>query len=73
MKKSRHEILIYQDEDGRYIAECIDLPGCVSDGKTKGEAIENVREAIIAYLESAKKHRESIPLIKAPALVKVVV
>jgi len=55
------KVVISKDEDGIYIAECIDLPGCVSDGKTSKEAKENIKEAIEAYLESLEKHGEKIP------------
>ena len=54
-------ILIEQDEDGIFIAECPSLPGCVSQGKTRNEAIENIQDAIRGYLESLKKHDEPIP------------
>lgn len=55
------KVVISKDEDGIYMAECIDLPGCVSDGKTKQEAKKNIKEAIEAYLESLEKHGEKIP------------
>jgi predicted RNase H-like HicB family nuclease len=42
---------IYQDEDGVYIAECLSIPGCVSQGKTREEAEKNIREAIKECLE----------------------
>ena len=63
-------VVISKDEDGIYIAECIDLPGCVSDGKTRQEAEKNVREAIEAYLESLEKHNEKIPS-KNSELIKI--
>ena len=44
------------DEDGRYIAECTDLPGCVSDGETEEEALDNIADAISGYLASMAKH-----------------
>ncbi len=44
-------ITIYQDEDGEYIAECPSIPGCVSQGKTEGEAEKNIRDAIKECLE----------------------
>lgn len=44
-------IRLYQDEDGVYIAECPDIPGCVSQGKTEQEAERNIREAIKECLE----------------------
>jgi predicted RNase H-like HicB family nuclease len=40
-----------RDEDGVWIAECPAIPGCVSQGATKDEAVENVRDAISACLE----------------------
>jgi predicted RNase H-like HicB family nuclease len=38
-------IALYRDEDGIWIAECPAIPGCVSQGGTRAEALENVREA----------------------------
>ena len=49
------QVLLYPGEDGYWVAECPSLPGCVSQGATKEEAIANVREAIrgsIAALEA---------------------
>jgi predicted RNase H-like HicB family nuclease len=40
-----------RDEDGTWVAECPSIPGCVSQGKTREEALENIREAIAACLE----------------------
>ena len=56
----KYRILIEQDEDGRYVAECPSLPGCVSQGKTRSEAVDNIKDTIKGYLESLKKHNESI-------------
>ena len=44
-------VVIERDEDGMYIVECPSVPGCVSQGKTEEEAIENIKEAIKVYLE----------------------
>ena len=54
-------ILIEQDEGGIFIAECPSLPGCISEGKSRKEAVENIKDAISGYLESLKKHKEAIP------------
>ena len=57
----KYRIIIEQDEDGVFVAECPALPGCVSQGKTREEAVENINDAIRGYLESLKKHNEPIP------------
>ena len=54
-------IIIEQDEDGVFVAECPSLPGCISQGKTRADAIENIKDAMGGYLESLKKHNEPIP------------
>ncbi len=57
----KYRIHIEQDEDGMFIAECPSLPGCISQGATRSEAILNIQEAIEGYLESLRKHNEPIP------------
>lgn len=57
----KFRILIERDEDGMFVAEVPALPGGVSQGGTRSEALENVREAIAGYLESLKAHGEPIP------------
>ena len=57
----RYRIVIEQDEDGVFVAECPALPGCVSQGKSRKEALENIKDAVKGYLESLQKHNEPIP------------
>lgn len=57
----KYRVIIDQDEDGVFVAECPTLPGCVSQGHTREEAMKNIQEAIIGYLESLQKHSEPIP------------
>jgi predicted RNase H-like HicB family nuclease len=45
-------ITLTQDEDQMWVAECPSIPGCVSQGESRDEAINNVREAIAACLET---------------------
>jgi predicted RNase H-like HicB family nuclease len=46
-------VSIEKDElDGGYVAECIELPGCMSQGETEEEALENIVDAITAVLEA---------------------
>jgi predicted RNase H-like HicB family nuclease len=57
----KYKILIEQDEDEMFVAEVPNLPGCISQGKTRAEALDNIREAIQGYIESLKKHNEPVP------------
>ena len=57
----RYRIIIEQDEDGVFVAECPVLPGCVSQGSTRDEAVANIKDAIAGYIESLRKHNEPIP------------
>jgi len=54
-------VFIDQDEDGRFVATCPTLPGCVSEGATRAEAKANLVDAIRGYIESLRKHNEPIP------------
>ncbi len=44
------QVILYQGENGYWVAECPSLPGCISQGKTKEEAVHNIREAIEGYV-----------------------
>lgn len=44
-------VTIEQDETGVFVADCPSIPGCVSQGRTEQEALENIREAIALCLE----------------------
>ena len=57
----RYRVLIEQDEDGVYVAEVPALPGCISQGRTRNDALDNVKEAIAGYLESLQAHGEPVP------------
>ena len=55
------QVIIFKSEDGFYIAECPSLPGCISQGKSNEEAIENIREAIDGYILSLEDDNLTIP------------
>ncbi len=57
----KYRVTIRQDEDGIFVAECPSLPGCITQGKTRREALSNIKDAIKGYLESIKKHNEPVP------------
>ncbi|HVF69494.1 MAG TPA: type II toxin-antitoxin system HicB family antitoxin [Xanthomonadales bacterium] len=47
--------LIYDKDYKGYVADVVNLYGCMSQGKTKKEALENAKKAIIAYMEAIEK------------------
>jgi predicted RNase H-like HicB family nuclease len=51
----KFHITIERDEDGRYVAECTDLPGSHSEGETMEEKTENISEAIVGCSKSMLK------------------
>jgi predicted RNase H-like HicB family nuclease len=57
----KYRVVIERDEDGVYVAECPALPGCLSQGKTRSEAMANIKDAMTGYLASLKKHGELVP------------
>jgi len=57
----KFRVTIEPDEDGIFVAEVPSLPGCISQGRTRAEALDNIKEAIAAYLESLKVRSEPIP------------
>lgn len=54
-------VVLNRGEDGYWVAECPSLPGCVTQGKSKSEAISNIKEAFDGWLETATAHGQSIP------------
>jgi predicted RNase H-like HicB family nuclease len=67
----KYRVLIEQDEDGVFVAEVPALPGCISQGKTRAEATENIKEAIALYLESLEAHNDPVPSPITEELVEV--
>ena len=57
----RYTIVMEDGEDGQVVVRCPVLPGCWSQGKTRDEAMVNIREAIELYLESLSANGEAIP------------
>jgi len=66
------QVVIYPGEDGYWIAECPSLPGCVSQGKTREEAIENIKEAIQGYIKDLEEDNMPVPEERFDALLVAV-
>jgi predicted RNase H-like HicB family nuclease len=57
----KYRVLVEVDEDGMFVAQVPSLPGCLSQGETRKEALKNIEEAIAVYLESLQAYNEPIP------------
>jgi len=66
------QVLIYPGEDGYWVAECPSLPGCVSQGSSREEAITNIKEAIHGYIEALEGDGLPVPAERFEALVVAV-
>jgi predicted RNase H-like HicB family nuclease len=55
------QVMIYPGEDGYFVAEVPSLPGCISQGKSKDEAITNIKEAIRVYIAALQDDNISVP------------
>jgi predicted RNase H-like HicB family nuclease len=55
------QVLIFPGEDGFWVAECPSLPGCISQGKTRDEAISNIKEAIQGYIKALEHDGLPVP------------
>ena len=55
------QVIIYPGEDGFWVAECPSLPGCISQGNTREDAIKNIREAIDAYIVTLEADGLAVP------------
>ncbi|MDA8143869.1 MAG: type II toxin-antitoxin system HicB family antitoxin [Thermoplasmatales archaeon] len=57
----KYTVILEPQEEGGYTVTVPALPGCISEGDTREEAIENIKDAISGYIESLRKHGEPIP------------
>lgn len=66
------QVVIYPGENGYWVVECPSLPGCVSQGKTKEEAIANIKEAIRGYIAALEQDKLPVPEERFETLVVAV-
>lgn len=55
------QVIIYPGEDEYWVAECPSLPGCISQGQTREEAVQNIREAIQGYIAALEDDGLTVP------------
>ncbi len=70
--KKMRQVLIYFGEDDFWIAECPSLPGCITQGETKEEAIANIKEAIDLYIEVLEEDQLEVPQERFDAMLVAV-
>lgn len=66
------QVIIYPGEDGYWIVECPSLPGCVSQGPTKEEAVANIKEAIQGYVTALEEDNLPVPAERFDAMLLAV-
>jgi len=58
----KYEVIIYwSEEDGVYVAEIPELPGCMAHGKTQREALTSVRQAAALWIKTAEEFGDAVP------------
>lgn len=60
-KGTVRQVVIYPGEDGYWVAECPSLPGCISQGTTRQEAIADIRDAIHEYVAALEDDNLPVP------------
>jgi predicted RNase H-like HicB family nuclease len=66
------QVILYSGEDGYLVAECPSLPGCISQGKTREEAVVNIKEAIQGYIAALEEDGLPVPAEHFDAMVVAV-
>ena len=67
----RYTVVLEREEDGGYVASVPALPGCVSQGESRGEALANIREAIELYVEDCREAGDPVPTEAGKEFVEV--
>jgi len=62
------QVVIYPGEDGYFVAEVPSLPGCISQGESKEQALANIKEAIELYIAALKEDNLAVPNYHLQAL-----
>lgn len=67
---NKYEVIIYwSDEDGAFVAEVPELPGCAAHGSTQGAALASAQEAILLWVETAEEFGDPVPKPKGRRLI----
>jgi predicted RNase H-like HicB family nuclease len=69
MEARNYHVSLKRQRRGGFVAKCIELPGCLSEGKTQAEVLKNIQDAIKLYLEDVEAEAKE----KKAKLVQVIV
>ena len=67
----RYTVVLEREDDGGYVVTVPALPGCVSQGDTRPEALDNIREAIELYIEDCRDAGDPVPTEAGKEFVEV--
>ncbi len=71
IKQGKFTVILREEEEGGYSVQCLELPGAISEGDTRGEALRNIREAIQGFLEAFPEETVRLKLKKEVVQVTV--
>jgi predicted RNase H-like HicB family nuclease len=69
--QGKFSVILREEEGGGYSVQCVELPGAISQGETKKEALQNIKEAIQGYLEAFPEEKERLQLKKEVVQVSI--
>jgi len=64
ISQGKFKVILREEKEGGYSIQCLELPGAISEGETKEEALKNIKEAIRGYLEAFPEEAERLKLKK---------
>ena len=67
----RYTVILEQEPDGGYVASAPTLPGCVSQGDNRAEALRNIREAVELYVEDCREAGDPVPVESGKEFIEV--
>jgi len=67
----RYTVVLEQENDGGFVVSVPALPGCVSQGDTRAEALANIREAIALYIEDCREAGDPVPVEAGKEFVEI--
>jgi len=64
VREGKFSVILREEDEGGYSVQCVELPGAISQGETRKEALANIKEAIQGYLEAFPDEKRRLQLKK---------